>query len=483
MHARWVHPATAVLLACLLTGSPLDAAGVSSDSDGADLGRPVARQRLAGTDETLQTSRTQVRPLTPAFRVGQVDASSGAGGDELALTLVSAYSGAAAAAPARCELSVSLLAALGEAQSGSLAGVAMDAEHRVSLRGPRGAAGPMQLRPGTWRRFGRDGDGDAQVDVRDLEDAAAGMGAYLCAHGRHLSRPRELRTALLGLHPSAAFVELVRTLQARFSGAGLDGPVPALVPMMLAPARLRGPQPAPEREEAANLLAARPGRPDRRDRQHVSHISTAAPEDVGPTTEQTGAGASPALPQELPEPPPAAAAPAPVAASATVIVPAPVLPPPPAPASPQHPQAPPDSSVLPPAIDPAGSPNPAETPACPVGSNDTGAAAEEGTGPVSTPPLIGPVPPAQTPVEPAVEVTCVADPVAEPEPDLDTFAPAGPDPVDPEPAGEEPQLEATLLRTTTAPSRAPTTSATGRPSPRPSSTGAVNAASPGSATR
>jgi membrane-bound lytic murein transglycosylase B len=46
------------------------------------------------------------------------------------------------------------------------------------------AVGPMQFLPGTWARFGADGDGNGTRDPDDLDDAAAAAAAYLCAGGR-----------------------------------------------------------------------------------------------------------------------------------------------------------------------------------------------------------------------------------------------------------------------------------------------------------
>lgn len=46
------------------------------------------------------------------------------------------------------------------------------------------AVGPMQFLPGTWERFGADGDDDGVRDPDDLDDAAAAAARYLCANGR-----------------------------------------------------------------------------------------------------------------------------------------------------------------------------------------------------------------------------------------------------------------------------------------------------------
>ena len=100
---------------------------------------------------------------------------------DVADVLLRAYRSAAAGAPGSCHLPVSLLAAIGEVESGSLVGRLIDAEHRTAVLGPvldgRGfaaipdtdggrwdgnvtwdrAVGPMQFIPGTWKAFGADG--------------------------------------------------------------------------------------------------------------------------------------------------------------------------------------------------------------------------------------------------------------------------------------------------------------------------------------
>lgn len=46
-----------------------------------------------------------------------------------------------------------------------------------------GAQGPMQFMPGTWRRYGIDGDGDGAVDANNTYDALRGGARYLAANG------------------------------------------------------------------------------------------------------------------------------------------------------------------------------------------------------------------------------------------------------------------------------------------------------------
>ena len=117
------------------------------------------------------------------------------------------------AATPDCRLSWATLAAIGRVESnhGRLGGGVLDADGvarprivGVPLDGSPGVAeipdtdggrldgdpvhdravGPMQFLPGTWARYGADGDGDGTRNPDDLDDAAAAAAAYLCADGR-----------------------------------------------------------------------------------------------------------------------------------------------------------------------------------------------------------------------------------------------------------------------------------------------------------
>ena len=151
---------------------------------------------------------------------------------------------------ASCHLPASLLAAIGEVESGSLAGRPLDAQHRTSIFGPvldghhgfraiadtdngrldgnrtwDRAMGPLQFIPSTWRTFGVDGDGDGVADPQDVEDSTATAAAYLCYGGRDLSNPVTLRSAILAYNASSAYQQLVMTYQKRFAAFGLDSRV------------------------------------------------------------------------------------------------------------------------------------------------------------------------------------------------------------------------------------------------------------------
>jgi hypothetical protein len=154
------------------------------------------------------------------------------------------YRHAAATTPAECHLPVELLAAIGEVESGSLAGHRLDESHRPvpAVLGPaldgRGhaaipdtdggrwdgdptwdrAVGPMQFIPGTWRVWGRDGDGDGAADPQDLYDATVTAAAYLCAAGGDLSRDDRLETAVLAYNHSRTYLTTVLALMHGLSG-------------------------------------------------------------------------------------------------------------------------------------------------------------------------------------------------------------------------------------------------------------------------
>jgi hypothetical protein len=160
--------------------------------------------------------------------------------------LLSAYRRAVAGAPPGCHLPVSLLAAIGQVESGSLAGRSIDAAHRAvppvlgpvldgvgtaaipdtdrgrldgNLRWDR-AVGPMQFIPSTWAAFGVDGDGDGRADPQDVYDAAASAAGYLCAQGRDLALASGLQSAILSYNHSTAYLATVLAWQRRFAAVG-----------------------------------------------------------------------------------------------------------------------------------------------------------------------------------------------------------------------------------------------------------------------
>ena len=86
------------------------------------------------------------------------------------------------------------------------------------------AVGPMQLLPGSWRRFSADGDGDGVRDPQDVDDAALAAGRYLCA-----SVPGSLRSdagwraGVLAYNDSSAYLAEVAAWAGAYGRASLGG--------------------------------------------------------------------------------------------------------------------------------------------------------------------------------------------------------------------------------------------------------------------
>ena len=163
--------------------------------------------------------------------------------------LVDAYSLAVALAPTECHLSVPLLAAIGQVESGNLAGQRIDAQHRVvpGVLGPvldgseyaaipdtdngrwdenrtwDRALGPLQLLPASWRVAGMDADGDGRRDPQNVYDAAGAAMVYLCDGGRDLGTRKGLEDAVLAYNHSRDYLRLVLAWKTVFDTADVTG--------------------------------------------------------------------------------------------------------------------------------------------------------------------------------------------------------------------------------------------------------------------
>ncbi len=178
-----------------------------------------------------------------------VDPASGTpspGATSVPVILWNAYRSAVASAPTSCHLPVELLAAIGQVESGSLAGRRLDSHHRAvpAVLGPvlnggafaaifdtdggrldgdptwDRAVGPMQFIPSTWQRWGRDGNADGTRDPQNVEDSAYSAAAYLCAGGRDLSTSADLRSAILSYNHSDVYLADVLRLMKTVSPGG-----------------------------------------------------------------------------------------------------------------------------------------------------------------------------------------------------------------------------------------------------------------------
>lgn len=72
------------------------------------------------------------------------------------------------------------------------------------------AVGPMQFIPESWKRYGRDADGDGSPNPQQIDDAALGAANLLCANGRDLSTPEGWAEAIRSYNYSEKYLIDVR---------------------------------------------------------------------------------------------------------------------------------------------------------------------------------------------------------------------------------------------------------------------------------
>jgi len=288
---------------------PVPAAAVTTTGPALDPDQPPA----SVTQVPAQVRPAQLVPKVPAVRaaptgrVGTVrQALLPVGSWSVPDELLAAYRKAVAGAPASCQLSISLLAAIGQVESGSLAGRSLDTAHRVvppvlgplldgvsfpafadtdggrldgNLRWDR-AVGPMQFIPSTWAGYGVDGDGDGQADPQNVYDATASAAGYLCAHGRDLALDSGLRSAILAYNHSGAYLAKVLDWARRF-GAPSGGVTRVTDGGLTVPANLSS-------SASAGSSTAHP-RPSNRLGSGTTGPSPAHPTPGNPATSPTGA--------------------------------------------------------------------------------------------------------------------------------------------------------------------------------------------------
>lgn len=92
------------------------------------------------------------------------------------------------------------------------------------------AVGPMQFVPATWSELGRDGNGDGIADPNNIWDATLTAASYLCGNGRDLSKPADLRAAILAYNPSIDYLHTVLAWAAAYQKAGSNLPALESVP-------------------------------------------------------------------------------------------------------------------------------------------------------------------------------------------------------------------------------------------------------------
>lgn len=122
------------------------------------------------------------------------------------------------------------------------------------------AVGPMQFLPGTWARYGADGNGDGVANPHNVYDAALATGRYLCSGGLNLREPDQLVTAVFRYNHSAEYVRRVLGLAAGYAPGVIRLPALPVVPVVM-PVPVPGPPlaaPAVPGEPAVPVPAPQP---------------------------------------------------------------------------------------------------------------------------------------------------------------------------------------------------------------------------------
>ena len=427
--------ALALVLALAGAASPVSRPGGPGSSSAALVDATLTQGVQPNASVTV-VGPSEGETLPPAIRIAATGSTAGAAVQvDIADVLLDAYRAAVTGSPAGCHLPVSLLAAIGQVESGSLAGLPIDRAHRTSVVGPvldgngyaaipdtdgghwdgdatwDRAVGPMQFVPSTWRTFGVDADADGVANPQDVEDAAASTAAYLCYGGRDLSDPSALRTAIVSYNHSVTYLRLVLTYQQRFAGLGLDdGTTVAGLPTHLA---LSAVEATPDGWAAGRVTAHAPGGKAAKHRaDHTKPTKSARPTSSASASPSGTPSASPGTSTTL------AAAPPPGTTSAA-----------PSPAGDPSPSSDPTPSPDPTPSDPSpSSADPSPESGCPTAPPDPDATPSPTDTPSPTP-TDGTCPPCPPGTDPTEQAPCLpaTEPSTEPSPDPSpSSAPASP---------------------------------------------------------
>jgi hypothetical protein len=224
-----------------------------------------------------------------------------------------------------CHLPWSLLAGIGQVESGHAFNGAIDRQGRTlsPILGPvldgagdvaaiadtdggrwdgdrtwDRAVGPMQFIPSSWLVWGRDGDGDGRSDPADVDDAALAAASYLCAGDRDLRKEQDRRSAVYSYNHSWDYVDLVLAwadayatgvplttdllpavddgARHRPSGGERPGEGPSAV--------LALPAPGPTPESSTAVAPPGPGPSGGTSEPSPSAVATEGPQPTAPTT-------------------------------------------------------------------------------------------------------------------------------------------------------------------------------------------------------
>lgn len=94
---------------------------------------------------------------------------------------------------------------------------------RSEISSSKGALGPMQFMPSTWRSYASDGDGDGLADINNVSDAIFSAALLLCENGA--GDPARLADAIWTYNHSDSYVAEVLSLAASYGVIEFDGAV------------------------------------------------------------------------------------------------------------------------------------------------------------------------------------------------------------------------------------------------------------------
>jgi membrane-bound lytic murein transglycosylase B len=112
-----------------------------------------------------------------------------------------------------CRIGWNTLAGIGKLESNN-GRTLTDAGYSTSpiigptVSGTLHAEGPMQFMPGTWAKWGADGNGDGVADPNQIDDAALAAARYLCSYGE-LDTPTGWHAAVFGYNHLESYVSEV----------------------------------------------------------------------------------------------------------------------------------------------------------------------------------------------------------------------------------------------------------------------------------
>ncbi|UNZ19974.1 lytic transglycosylase domain-containing protein [Streptomyces sp. 891-h] len=217
------------------------AALTASQAPGVELGGDHGKGRSDAASDPApgdDSYETELPPLESPRPPGTSEPGGTGDKSGIPASVLAAYKKAAESLASRtpgCGLRWELLAGIGKVESGHARGGAVDKDGTTlrpilgpvlngqgfaSIKDTDGgkwdgdtsydrAVGPLQFIPGTWNRWGADGNGDGRKDPDNIHDAALAAGDYLCAGGRDLSSDADLDRAILSYNNSSDYLRTV----------------------------------------------------------------------------------------------------------------------------------------------------------------------------------------------------------------------------------------------------------------------------------